>query len=142
MKTGTTIALLYALFAAISTAANLGTQAIVVWLYHGLWAIEISVLAGTATGLPVKYMLEKRHIFEFSAENLAHDSKLFFLYSFLGLFTTAIFWGTELAFHRLFGTDAMRYLGGAIGLTAGYLIKYRLDKRFVFVSKTRAAGAT
>jgi hypothetical protein len=26
----------------------------------------------------------------------------------------------------------MRYLGGVIGLTIGYLAKYHLDKRFVF----------
>jgi len=37
----------------------------------------------------------------------------------------------------------MRYLGGAIGLTLGYVIKYRLDKRFVFVTrKPSTAQAT
>lgn len=59
-----------------------------------------------------------------------------FLYTFTGVFTTALFWGIEFGFQSLFGTDAMRYLGGAIGLTLGYIIKYRLDKRFVFVPRT------
>lgn len=139
MKQVARIASLYAVVAVLATAANLLTQMAVVWAYSGPYAIELSVLTGTAAGLPVKYLLEKRHIFEFEAESLKHDGQLFFLYSFLGVFTTAIFWGTELAFQWFFGTDLMRYVGGAIGLTMGYVIKYHLDKRFVFVDRTRAA---
>ena len=124
------------MFAVIATAANLITQALVVWVYSGVYAIELSVLAGTAAGLPIKYVLEKRHIFEFESDSLKHDGKLFFMYSFLGLFTTALFWGVEFTFQWVFGTDLMRYLGGAIGLSLGYIIKHHLDKRFVFVNKT------
>ena len=47
--------------------------------------------------------------------------------------TTLVFWGTEFAFHLAFQTDAMRYLGGVIGLVIGYAIKYQLDKRYVFI---------
>jgi len=129
------IGVLYAVFAALATFANLGAQAMVVWLYRGAYAIEISILAGTAVGLLVKYILDKRHIFGFQADSLIHDSKLFALYSFMGVFTTALFWCVEYAFHWLFGTDAMRYLGGAIGLALGYVIKYHLDKRYVFVPR-------
>lgn len=136
MKSVARIGFLYGVFAVLATAANLATQAFVIWLYTGAYAIELSVLAGTAAGLPIKYVLEKRHIFEFESENLKHDGKLFFMYSFLGVFTTALFWGVEFAFQWIFGTDLMRYLGGAIGLTLGYVIKYHLDKRFVFVDKT------
>lgn len=135
MKAVARIALLYSVFAVVATAANLLTQALVIWAYAGPYAIEISVLAGTAAGLPIKYLLEKRHIFRFESESLKHDGKLFFMYSFLGVFTTALFWGVEFAFQWIFGTDAMRYLGGAIGLSLGYIIKYHLDKRFVFVHK-------
>lgn len=138
MKAVARIAFLYSVFAALATAANLATQALVIWVYAGAYAIELSVLAGTAAGLPIKYILEKRHIFEFESESLKHDGKLFFMYSFLGIFTTALFWVTEFAFQWIFGTDLMRYLGGAIGLTLGYIIKYHLDKRFVFVCKTSA----
>jgi putative flippase GtrA len=133
MKAVARIAFLYSVFAVIATAANLATQAFVIWVYTGAYAIELSILAGTAAGLPIKYILEKRHIFEFESESLKHDGKLFFMYSFLGIFTTALFWGTEFAFQWIFGTDLMRYLGGAIGLAMGYIIKYQLDKRFVFV---------
>lgn len=133
------IATLYALFAALATAVNLACQALVIWLYAGRHAVELSILAGTASGLPVKYVLEKRHIFAFQSENLAHDGRLFVLYSGMGVFTTALFWGIEYTFHIAFGSDAMRYLGGAIGLTLGYVIKYRLDKRYVFVTPARGA---
>jgi putative flippase GtrA len=129
------IGVLYAIFAAIATIANLGAQMIVMWLYQGSHAIEFSILVGTLIGLPIKYILEKRYIFEFKSDSLSHDSRLFALYSFMGIFTTLLFWGVEYLFHILFGTDAMRYLGGAIGLSLGYFIKYHLDKRFVFVTK-------
>lgn len=133
------LAVLYAVFAAIATAANIGCQALVIWAYQGPYAVPLSILVGTAAGLPIKYVLEKRHIFGFESDGLAHDGRLFFLYSFMGVFTTALFWGIEYAFHHAFGTDAMRYLGGVIGLTLGYIIKYHLDKRFVFVNRTPAS---
>ncbi len=132
MKGVARIAVLYAVFAVIATAVNIGCQALVIWLYTGPHAVALSILLGTAAGLPIKYVLEKRHIFGFESANLAHDGRLFALYSFMGVFTTALFWGVEYAFHQAFGTDAMRYLGGAIGLTLGYVIKYHLDKRYVF----------
>lgn len=140
MKRIARIGMLYAFFATFSTFANLGTQALVVWAYRDAYAITISILSGTAVGLLSKYILDKRHIFGFQADNLRHDSKLFALYTLMGVFTTALFWGFEYAFHFLFGgADGMRYLGGAIGLALGYVIKYHLDKRYVFVSKPSAA---
>jgi putative flippase GtrA len=132
MKVAARIALIYALVSGLATMANIATQAVVVSFYSGPYAIQLSLLLGTATGFPVKYVLEKKHVFEFQADNLAHDTRLFILYGFMGVFTTLIFWGVEWAFHVMFETDAMRYLGGAIGLTVGSLIKYHLDKRFVF----------
>lgn len=135
------IAVLYAVFAALATAANLGAQALVIWAYRGPYAVPLSILVGTAAGLPIKYVLEKRHIFGFQADDLAHDGRMFMLYSAMGVLTTLLFWGTEYAFHVVYGTDAMRYLGGALGLTVGYVIKYHLDKRFVFVSRPASGPA-
>jgi len=129
----TRIVVLYSAFAALATAANLGTQAAFLSLYDGWRAVELSILAGTIVGLPLKYVLEKRYVFSFRSRDLAHDGRLFFVYSLMGVFTTCLFWGIEYLFHWLFNTDAMRYLGGAIGLAVGYVIKYHLDKRFVFV---------
>ncbi len=132
MKSATRIAVVYALVSALATGANIATQAASIWMYSGAYGVELSVLAGTAMGFPIKYVLEKKHVFEFKADNLGHDTRLFILYGVMGVFTTAIFWGIEFGFHFVFGTDAMRYLGGAIGLTLGSFIKYHLDKRYVF----------
>lgn len=132
MKGVARLAVLYAVFALIAIAVNIGCQALVIWMYKGAFAVQLSVLVGTAAGLPVKYVLEKRHIFGFESKSLAHDGRVFLLYSLMGVFTTALFWGIEYGFHTAFGTDGMRYLGGAVGLTIGNIIKYHLDKRYVF----------
>ena len=123
------------MFAALATAVNISSQALVIWSYNGVYVVPLSILVGTAAGLPLKYVLEKRYIFSFAADNLAHDGRMFAVYSFMGVFTTALFWAVEWAFHAAFSTDAMRYLGGVIGLSLGYAIKYHLDKRFVFVKR-------
>ena len=84
-------------------------------IYQGVYAVEISILVGTATGLPLRYILEKRYIFNFKSSNIKHDGQLFLLYSFMGVLTTAIFWFTEYTFY----------------------IKYRLDKKYVFMNSNR-----
>lgn len=142
MKNAARIVVLYAVFAAIATMANIGCQALVIWLYTGPRPVLMSILVGTAAGLPIKYVLEKRHIFSFHADSLTHDGRMFILYSAMGVITTALFWGVEYEFHIIFGTDAMRYVGGTIGLSLGYVIKYHLDKRFVFVSRAVADPRT
>jgi putative flippase GtrA len=116
-------------------AANLVAQALVMYFYFNSHAILLSMLVGTGVGLITKYILDKRHIFAFKSENLVHDGKLFFLYSLMGIFTTTLFWIMEYGFQWIFATEPMRYIGGAIGLIIGYLIKYHLDKQFVFVDK-------
>jgi putative flippase GtrA len=132
MSSAARIALIYALVSGLVTVVNIATQAAVVSFFSGPWVIQLSVLLGTATGFPIKYVLEKKYVFDFHADNLVHDTRLFILYGYMSVFTTLIFWGIEWAFHVVFETDAMRYLGGAIGLTVGSFIKYHLDKRFVF----------
>jgi hypothetical protein len=134
VKTAVSIAVLYALFAAFSTAINISAQMLSIWAYKGPYSVEVSILIGTAAGLPLRYLLEKRYIFTFKSNNIAHDGQLFVLYSFMGVFTTAIFWGVEYAFHLIFVTDTMRYVGGMIGLAIGFYVKYQLDKKYVFVS--------
>lgn len=126
------IAVLYAAFAALSIAVNIATQASVVSLFQGIWVIPGSVLAGTATGLVTKYVLDKQWIFGYVARDRADEAGTFVQYTATGAITTGVFWGTEYLFHALFHTDVMRYLGGVIGLTVGYILKYHLDKRFVF----------
>jgi hypothetical protein len=104
-------------------------------LYSGVYFVEISIFIGALAGLPLRYFLEKHYIFSFQSKNIKHDGNLFILYSFIGLFTAAIFWGTEYAFHLIFTADVMCCLGGVLGLSIGYYIKYQLDKCFVFIDK-------
>jgi len=133
-KKATKIAVLYTLFAVLSTAINIGSQMLSIWIYKGPLSVEISILFGTAMGLPLRYFLEKRYIFNFTSKNLVHDGKLFVFYSAMGVITTLIFWGTEYAFHLVYDTDLMRYFGGIIGLSIGFYVKYQLDKKYVFVN--------
>lgn len=131
------IAILYALLAVTAATANIATQDAVLNLYGGPGRLWASLAIGTGVGLVMKYELDKRYIFRFRARNAAHDGRTFVLYAAMGLVTTAIFWGFELAFHTWFdGARGMRYLGGAIGLALGYIAKYRLDKRYVFTGAT------
>lgn len=126
------LALTYAIFALIATAANIGAQDLVTRGYNGAFDVLLSVVIGTGVGLVVKYMLDKRYIFRFRARDAVHDGQTFVLYTLMGLATTVIFWGFEFGFHHLFETKEMRYLGGVVGLAIGYVAKYRLDKRYVF----------
>jgi putative flippase GtrA len=132
MFASTKMAITYCILALIATAANIGTQDLVIRTYSGTFDILVSVITGTGVGLVAKYVLDKRYIFRFRARSVSHDTQTFALYTVMGLATTAIFWGFEFGFHHIFETKEMRYLGGIIGLSIGYLTKYHLDKRFVF----------
>lgn len=135
------LVLRYGFFAVLATLANLATQRAVLTLGEGGAAFAGAVAAGTLVGLVVKYILDKRWIFfDLSTGARAH-SRRFTLYTAVGLVTTAIFWGTETVFWLLWHTDMMRELGAVIGLTVGYMVKYNLDRRFVFTD-TRLEAVT
>lgn len=123
----------YALFAFLATVVNLGLQWLSFLLYNGLSAIYVAMFWGTVGGLLVKYVLDKIYIFDYKAGSIKDDLRTFLLYSCMGLFTTLIFWGTELlfdtAFHRCYYA---KYFGAITGLTIGYISKYFLDRKFVF----------
>lgn len=135
MSDRTRIASLYSIFAALALFLNLLSQAVVVRFYTGDYSIFLSIVIGTAVGLPVKYFLDKKYIFKFTVDNVFHDTKLFILYGLMAVVTTAVFWGSEALFQYLFMTESMRLIGGGIGLVIGYIVKYQLDKKFVFSSK-------
>jgi putative flippase GtrA len=132
MSTAMKLTTAYLIFALIATIANIGAQDFVTRVYHGIFDIWISMAIGTGVGLIIKYILDKRYIFRFHPRNILHDSQIFMRYTLMGLATTLIFWSFEFAFHYLFATREMRYLGAIIGLLIGYLMKYHLDKHYVF----------
>jgi putative flippase GtrA len=122
----------YLLIAAASTVLNLGAQFLVVQYWDILYVVELSILIGTTVGMPPRYFLEKKYVFFFKSNDIKHDSKLFFLYSFYAVFTTLIFWSVEYVFHIYFSADFMRYVGALIGLSIGLFLKYQIDKKYVF----------
>ena len=129
------IAVLYTLFAVFSIVINIGSQMLSIWAYRGTYSVEVSILVGTAAGLPLRYFLEKRYIFNFITHTLAHDGRLFGFYSAMGVITTLIFWETEYAFYLIYDANFMRYVGGVIGLAVVFYIKYQLDKKYVFLNR-------
>lgn len=136
-----TLILRYAFFAVIATIANLGTQRIVLSAGDGAVIFAAAVGVGTLVGLVVKYILDKRWIFQDQSTDLKAHSQKFTLYTAMGLVTTAIFWGSETLFWLLWHTDIMREVGAILGLSIGYVVKYNLDRCFVFTDDTLEAQA-
>jgi putative flippase GtrA len=125
----------YVLFAIIATLVNLFGQEVTTMFVGGQYELFLSMLVGTALGLVVKYLLDKKFIFQYTTETSSKDLMTFILYSGMGVVTTCIFWVTEYAFDAWFDTKTMRYVGAVIGLSIGYITKYYLDKKFVFVER-------
>lgn len=138
------ISMLYALFGAMATGCNLGVQA----LAHLAWAPApgrpdlaywCALACGTGVGLVVKYLLDKRWIFGDRSSGMAAHGRRFALYTLMGASTTVIFWGLQTSCFMIWRTQSMLMVGGALGLAIGYLVKYQLDKRFVFDRSVIAA---
>lgn len=121
----------YIIFCLIATLVNLGTQRVFIELIFQNKYL-IALLFGTLFGLITKYILDKKYIFFNYDVSIRSNSQMFTLYSFNGIFTTLIFWGTESFFYFVYQTTFAREMGALIGLSIGYLIKYQLDKRYVF----------
>jgi putative flippase GtrA len=96
------------------------------------------MLLGTLAGLVVKYVLDKKFIFYHKVKGKKDDAKKFALYSLMGVFTTIIFWGTEITFDMVSQDPNAKYLGAVVGLSIGYAIKYALDKKFVFFHQEKS----
>ncbi|PVH30133.1 GtrA family protein [Pararhodobacter oceanensis] len=124
----------YSVFAVIATLANLGAQRLVLMLGETRAWFALAMITGTALGLAVKYALDKRWIFADMSTGLRAHSRKFSLYSAMGLVTTAIFWASETVFWVVGQTHSAREIGAVLGLAVGYVVKYQLDRRFVFTT--------
>jgi putative flippase GtrA len=118
-------------------ATNLGMQGALNWvLVHGGVEERVRLLlvlaGGTMAGLVIKYILDKRYIFEDQSRDLSSHARKFSMYTAMGLITTAIFWISEAIVFAIIPTTTGLLIGGGIGLSIGYVIKYHLDRRFVF----------
>lgn len=130
-----TKAILYINFAMLATIVNLCSQEVTSRIVQNEYELFASIFIGTVAGLMVKYLLDKKYIFNFTSSHLKKDLTTFFLYSLMGVVTTIIFWVTEYTFDAWFGTKLMRYVGAVLGLSIGYIAKYYLDKKYVFIER-------
>jgi putative flippase GtrA len=121
----------YVLFAAVSTVANLATQEATVRLLPAA-PLALSILAGTAAGFAVKYVLDKRWIFYDAYTTPADEAQKVVLYGLFSVVTTVVFWTFEVTFWTLWKTDAAKYTGAVLGLAIGYAVKFALDRTYVF----------
>ena len=133
-----TLVFRYVVFAILATLVNLIIQRFVLWFGDGSAMLALALAAGTATGLLVKYFLDKHWIFEDLSVGAIELTKKFSLYTVMGIFTTLLFWGTEILFWLTWRTDIMREIGAIVGLSIGYFVKYHLDKRYVFTDSKLA----
>ena len=132
-----TVAIKYVLFAILATGINIGTQYTSLVIYKGRYGLYVAMFWGTLAGLIVKYILDKKYIFLFQTKDIKDNSSKFILYSIMGVITTLIFWSSELTFNFLLSLESAKYFGAIIGLSIGYMTKYQLDKKYVFVLKDR-----
>jgi len=133
----------YAAFAVLATVANLAAQRMVLAIDESSLGYALAVATGTGVGLVLKYLLDKRWIFDDRSTGLMSHGRKFTLYTGMGVVTTLIFWGTETTFWLIWKTNLMRELGAVLGLFVGYLVKYNLDRRYVFTDahiSLRGAG--
>lgn len=129
------LVLRYSAFAAIATLANLGAQRLVMYFGTDLDDFGLALICGTGVGLVVKYLLDKRWIFADEDRGLRAHGRKFTLYTAMGLITTAIFWISETIGWWVWRTQIALEAGAVLGLAVGYVVKYQLDKRFVFAPR-------
>ena len=127
----------YFSFAIICTILNLGTQFLILQgfnqsKYNHDTMVLLAIFCGTFVGLISKFFLDKFYVFMDPTESHNTELRKFFLYSFMGVITTLIFWLTEWCFYITWKNPVAKYVGGLLGLSLGYCLKYILDQRFVF----------
>jgi putative flippase GtrA len=121
----------YVVFAVVATLANLATQEAVMRLAP-VAALTLSILAGTAAGFVLKYVLDKKWVFDDAYAGHREELHKVTLYGAFSVLTTLVFWGFEIAFWAIWRTDLAKYTGAVLGLAIGYAAKFALDRTFVF----------
>lgn len=121
----------YVLFAILATLANLLMQEATIRLVPGA-PLTFSILMGTAAGFILKYLLDKKWVFDDSYAGHRQELQKITLYGAFSVLTTLVFWSFEIAFWMIWKTDFAKYTGAVLGLSVGYAAKFLLDRTFVF----------
>ena len=126
-----TIVVRYVLFAVVATLVNLAAQEVAIRLAP-IAPLAVSILAGTAAGFAVKYILDKNWIFYDAYTTHRDEARKVTLYALFSVVTTLVFWGFEVGFWAIWRTDFAKYAGAVLGLAIGYAAKFALDQTYVF----------
>ena len=121
----------YVLFAVLATLANLLTQEASIRLAPGA-PLSFSILMGTAAGFILKFVLDKKWVFDDTYAGHRQELQKIGLYGIFSVLTTLVFWGFEITFWVIWQTDFAKYTGAVLGLAVGYAAKFLLDRSFVF----------
>lgn len=130
----------YLTFAAIAIALNMLVFSASKWVLEHIFTDEtffvyikyFSKLVGIASGFVLKYVLDKKYVFDDSSENIKEEAKKIGIYGLFSVFTTLWLFVISESFERLVEMQYEVHIGWLLGLVTGYLIKYYLDKKFVF----------
>ena len=122
----------YIVFAIIAGLANLATQEAAVQVLPPPTPIMVSVLAGTAVGFVVKYLLDKYYIFLDGYDGHIAELRKVALYGIFSVATTLLFWIVELSFWYNWNNVEAKYIGAILGLSLGNWLKYLFDRTWVF----------
>jgi putative flippase GtrA len=121
----------YVVFAVVATLANLAAQELVIRLAP-IAPLTVSILAGTVAGFVLKYILDKKWVFDDGYAGHRRELQKVTLYGAFSVLTTLVFWSFEVAFWTIWRTDLAKYTGAVLGLAIGYAAKFALDRTFVF----------
>lgn len=97
--------------------------------YNFTMELYVSILIGTLVGFFSKFVLDTKYIFKSKIKVISNEG---FLYCWFSIFITAIYFVFELSFGYVFDSIEMRLIGAFIGLNVGYLVKYKVDEKYVF----------
>jgi len=120
----------YFCVASSSIVLNILIQFLSVQIYRGIFFIELSIIIATLLTMPTRYFIEKNYVFY--GLQKSSDSLSFSMYTFSAIVSTIIFWSIEYSFHLIYYSDLLRYLGGILGLSIGFIIKFFIDKLYIF----------
>ena len=122
----------YCFFAILATLVNLYVQRLILNIENSFTFLLYAIFCGTLIGLFIKFILDKYFIFFNYEKKIKDNSKMFLKYTIMGIFTTIVFWVIESVFWLIWQTEMMREIGAIIGLSIGYILKFGLDRKYVF----------
>ena len=91
-----------------------------------------SYALGLFVGFVLKYLLDKKYVFNDSYENRGAETRKAGLYAIMSILCTILSIGVTGSFKIVFGVQLAKRVGWFLGLILGYTAKFFLDKKYVF----------